>query len=159
MAQLSEGLVPLNKKKHSIKELVAECCDNIKKTSTSHQINYKITDIIPDIFFDFQLIQILLYNLLHNAIEYSPPQSVVDVEVKKLGNWAVISVADQGKGIPEDHLGVIFEKFYRLPDSTSPGIGLGLAIAKTIAELHQGYLKVENLPEKGAEFSLYLPIM
>jgi two-component system sensor histidine kinase KdpD len=69
-----------------------------------------------------------------------------------------LSVSDEGKGIPQDQLDTIFEKFFRLPGATSPGFGLGLSIAKTIAEIHNGYLTVVNREVRGSKFSLYLPL-
>lgn len=158
MARLSEGLVPLKKEKHDIKELIEECCKNSKKSHNAHTITIKIEEHLPFVYIDYYLVQILLYNLILNALEYSPPATYIEIEAKTVQSFLVLSISDEGKGIPEDQLDVIFEKFYRLPDETSPGIGLGLAIAKTIAEIHQGYLKAENLPTKGAKFSLFLPL-
>lgn len=157
MAQLSEGLIPLNKSMYSLRELIEDCCENIEKESHGHRISIKIQEGLPLIMFDFYLIQILLFNLLNNAIVYSPRGSLIEIEGSSTNGYAIVSVSDEGKGIPEDQLEVIFEKFYRLPESTSSGVGLGLAIAKTIAEIHHGFLKAENRPLKGARFSLYLP--
>ena len=157
MAQLSEGLVPLNKRPHKIQDLVYESCESLKKTSEDHTIKIKVPDNLPPISFDFDLIEMLLLNLITNAIYYSPLQSTIEIEVKDSDNYIILSVADEGKGIPENQLDAIFEKFYRLPDSTARGIGLGLSLAKAIANVHHGYLTAENRPEKGAIFSLFLP--
>lgn len=158
MAQLSEGMIPLKKSTQSVQELIEECCNDIKKSKNHHQINITIQEKLPLISFDFYLMQILLYNLLMNAFEYSPPASTIRVEAKTTDGFLIISVSDEGKGIPEDQLNAIFEKFYRLPEETTPGVGLGLAIAKSIADAHHGYLKAENLSSGGAKFSLFLPM-
>jgi len=157
MAQLSEGLVPLNKRLHKIQDLVYECCESLKKTTAEHTMKIKILDSLPSVSFDFDLIEMLLLNLITNAIYYSPLQSTIEIEAKELDNFIILSVADEGKGIPENQKEAIFEKFYRLPDSTARGIGLGLSLAKAIAEIHLGYLTAENRPVKGAIFSLFLP--
>ena len=158
MAHLSEGLIPINKTPNNIHEVVWESCDNLKKALVNHRLELNLQDNLPLISFDFYLIQMLLYNLICNAIENSPPNTTITVEAKKNHGFLLLSVADEGDGIPEDQLSVIFEKFYRKPSASAPGVGLGLAIAKTIAELHEGTIKVENLPEKGARFTLYLPM-
>lgn len=158
MAQLSEGMIPINKSEQNVKELIEECCDTIKMSQNGHKIKIDIQENLPLLAFDFYLIHMLLYNLIMNAMEYSPPLSTIEVEAKKSDSFLILSVADEGNGIPEDQLDIIFEKFYRLPEATSPGMGLGLAIAKTIAEAHHGYLKAENLSPRGAKFSLFLPI-
>lgn len=158
MAQLSEGLIPLNKRLHKIPDLIDECCASLEKTSAEHTIVIKMAEGLPLVSFDFDLIEMLLLNLITNAIYYSPLQTAIEIEAKTTDGFVVLSVADEGKGIPEDQIDAIFEKFYRLPDSKARGIGLGLSLAKAIAEIHQGYLIAENRPIKGAIFSLFLPI-
>jgi two-component system sensor histidine kinase KdpD len=158
MAQLSEGIIPLNKSPQSVQELIEECCDNIKKSKNGHEIVINLQKSLPLVPFDFYLMQILLHNLLTNALEYSPSCSRISVDALTSEKYLVLSVSDEGKGIPEDQINFIFEKFYRLSEAGSPGIGLGLSIAKTIAEAHYGYLKAENLPTAGSKFSLFLPL-
>jgi two-component system sensor histidine kinase KdpD len=158
MAQLSEGMIPLNKSLQNVQELIEECCNSITQSQNGHKIKINIQEKLPLVSFDFYLIHMLLYNLILNAFEYSPPSSTIEVEAKESDGFLILSVTDEGKGIPEDQLDVIFEKFYRLPEEIIPGVGLGLAIAKTIAEVHHGYLKAENLSPKGSKFSLFLPI-
>ncbi len=158
MAQLSEGMLPLNKDLHNIRQLIEYCCDNLKNSLNSHKVKISITEELPLVEFDFQLFEMLLNNLIGNAIEYSPRGSTIEIEAKTSGDFLILSVSDEGKGIPEDQFNVIFEKFYRMPESPAPGVGLGLPIAKTIAEIHQGYLKAENRLTGGAKFSVFLPI-
>ena len=160
MAQLSEGLVPLNKKPYQVPDLLNECVENMKPSSKRNQFILTMDAKLPAVNFDYQLMQILIHNLIRNAIEYSPPESIIEITAKPIDEFVEISVADQGSGIPEDKLDVIFERFYRVSQpKSSPGVGLGLAIARTIAEIHGGYLKAENKPHGGgAKFSLYLPI-
>ena len=158
MAQLSTGQLPLNKERNSIRELVMSCYDNAKKVANEHRIVVQIQENIPLFEFDFVLIEILVSNLLTNAVLYSPPASTIELEAKQYDGTLVVSVADEGKGIPTDMLDTIFEKFYRLPGTSTLGLGLGLSIAKAIAEMHGGKLKAENRKTGGTKFSLYLPI-
>jgi len=156
--QLSEGMIPLRKSRHLIPELFEEYFGKGRRSLDTHPISLIIDDKLPPVSFDEYLMQILIHNLMINAAEHSPAGSKIIVEAKKSDGFLILSVADEGKGIPNDQLENIFEKFYRIPDGFSAGIGLGLSIAKTIAEIHHGTLKAENLPEKGARFSLTMPI-
>lgn len=154
MSLLLRGTISIQKSPHNVKQIMEEWCNNVK----SGQVKVKVQEDLPQVSLDSNLINMLLYNLIMNALEFSPPMSTIEVEAKRCDNFLVLSVSDKGKGIPDDQLNFIFEKFYRLPDATSPGVGLGLAIAKKIAEAHQGFLKAENLSPQGAKFSLFLPI-
>lgn len=158
MAKLSVGLVSPHREKNSIEKLIFSCVDNVDKWLKQQNIKVDIQKNIPLINFDFSLMEILLYNLLFNAIEFSPPNTTIEVEAKIVGNSLILSVMDEGPGIPENMLKSVFEKFYQIPGRHSSGMGLGLAIAKTIADIHKGQLIVENRKERGAKFSLYLPI-
>jgi two-component system sensor histidine kinase KdpD len=129
----------------------------LKKATRNHRLKITVQEGLPLLFCDFYLIEMVLINLMTNAMDNSPEGSTIELEAKASDGFIVLSVADEGRGIPEDQLDAIFEKFYRLPESTSPGLGVGLAISKTIAEIHQGFLKAENRPQGGAKFSLFLP--
>lgn len=157
MAKFSEGLIPINKKEHNVSDLIRECCANFNKPD-DHIFKIDIAPNLPGVPLDLYLIEVLLLNLLNNAVENSPKGSTVEISARIHNGYFELSVADEGKGIPEDQIQAIFEKFYRLPNSTSAGVGLGLTIAKMITELHNGYLTAENRSTGGAKFSLLLPI-
>lgn len=99
-------------------------------------------------------------NLLDNAIKYSDENSTVRLEVRISEAEVVIVVTDRGRGIPREHQGRIFERFYRLDSARSRsvgGTGLGLAIVKHIAQLHHGQARVVSAPGEGSSFSIHLP--
>lgn len=158
MVQLSEGMVPVKESQLQIGPIIKECCEREKDAFKDYRIVYQIHDNLPQVSVDPYLIQILIHNLILNAIEHSPKDSTILVEVKTAEGNLVIQVSDEGNWIPEDQLALIFEKFYRLPKGSSQNVGVGLSIAKTIAELHHGQLKAENLPLKGARFSVLIPL-
>lgn len=157
MADLSEGMIPLKKSEHYINELIEECTQALIPHLDGHSLNITIEENLPPLHLDYYLLQVLLNNILSNAIEYSNPGTPIEITAKKEENAIVVSVTNQGKAIPEDQLSFIFDKFYRLPNEPSPRSGMGLAIAKTIIELHQGTLKAENIPG-GIRFTFTLPI-
>ncbi len=104
-----------------------------------------------------------LRNLLENASNYSPEGSTIVMGASTNGNRLQLTVADQGRGIPEADLPRIFERFYRVDKARSRnerdpgGTGLGLAIVKHLIELHGGRVIAANRPERGAIFTIELP--
>ncbi|MGA1874270.1 MAG: two-component system histidine kinase PnpS [bacterium] len=106
------------------------------------------------------LLEQAVINLIDNAIKYSDAESTVRVEAVRAGRDAVITIRDQGCGIPKEHLSRIFERFYRVDKARSRklgGTGLGLAIVKHIVQTHGGRISVESAPRQGSAFSMYLP--
>jgi two-component system phosphate regulon sensor histidine kinase PhoR len=101
-----------------------------------------------------------LVNLLDNAVKYSPPSSQVFLEAEQQAGELVISVKDEGIGIPSEHLDRIFERFYRVDRSRSHdpgGTGLGLAIVRHIALIHRGTVEVESHAGEGSVFRVRIP--
>ena len=102
----------------------------------------------------------VLRNLVANAGTYAPEGSAIHVDVYKSENRTVISVADDGPGIPDEDAVRVFERFYRVEKSRARdpgGTGLGLAIVKHLVELHGGTVRTENRPTGGARFTIELP--
>lgn len=99
-------------------------------------------------------------NLIDNAVKYSPQGSIVKVDVRREEGRMLISVADNGPGIAAEHLGRVFERFYRVDDARSRGTGgtgLGLAIVRHIALLHGGDVSVTSEVGQGSTFTLSIP--
>ncbi|MGE5593057.1 MAG: ATP-binding protein [Betaproteobacteria bacterium] len=102
----------------------------------------------------------LFLNLLDNAVKHTPAGGNVTAGVARRGGGVEVAVRDTGPGIPPEHLPHIFERFYRVDKARSRsegGVGLGLAIAKHIAELHGGSIRVASAPDKGTVFTVNLP--
>jgi two-component system, OmpR family, phosphate regulon sensor histidine kinase PhoR len=105
----------------------------------------------------------VLRNLLENAVNYSPENGTVVMGSRREGARMLLSVADQGRGIPDADLGRVFERFYRVDKARSRserdpgGTGLGLAIVKHLVELHGGRVKAANSRDRGAVFTVDLP--
>jgi K+-sensing histidine kinase KdpD len=158
MAKLSGGVVSFKKELQDIATLIHTCHKEIQYALKQHHFEVRIAENVPLIACDFSLMNILIHHLLMNAIEYSPPQSAIIVEAGLLDNTFFLSVLDEGRGIPEDVMDRVFEKFYRVHGTVSPGLGLGLAIVKAIAEIHNGEITVRNRSTGGTQFSLLLPL-
>lgn len=103
----------------------------------------------------------LLFNLIYNAIKYTPKDGRIEISLEQSDNWAIIKVIDTGIGIAEEDLPHIFDRFYRVDKARTTGaggVGLGLSICKEIAEAHGGKIEVESEAGKGSVFKVYLPL-
>lgn len=103
----------------------------------------------------------LLWNLLENALRYTPAGGTVSIALRREGKVAELTVSDTGIGIPAEHLPHIFERFYRVDRARSRsqgGTGLGLAIAKQVAAAHGGQIRVRSEPGEGSTFTVALPV-
>ncbi len=157
MEQLSLEAVTIHKKYHNVQHLIQVCVGKLSKHLVHYDLKISVADPFPLIDFDFSLLEILLHNLLLNAIENSPEGTRIEIEAKTTDSHFILSILDEGRGIPPEVRERIFEKFYRIPGTKTEGMGLGLSIAKMIADLHQGYLEVRNRDRIGSIFSLIIP--
>ena len=110
---------------------------------------------------DPDLFDRLVWNLLGNALKFSPRGGSVEIGLTNSHLGAVLEISDNGPGIPEDQLEKIFERFFRTDEARThggetSGTGLGLAIAKAIVELHEGTITAENRPGEGTVFRVTL---
>jgi signal transduction histidine kinase len=119
-----------------------------------------VTGTLPTVRGDAERLRQVLSNLIDNAVKYSPEGGEVRVATRAQNGRVEISVRDRGPGIPPEQQRLIFEKFGRakLGDKTKPGTGLGLFIARSIAEAHGGAIVVDSAPDRGATFTLTLPL-
>ena len=115
---------------------------------------------LPTVRGDAERLRQVLSNLIDNAVKYSPAGGEVRVSTRAENGRVQVAVSDRGPGIPSEQQRLIFEKFGRakLGDKTKPGTGLGLFIARSIAEAHGGAVDVDSVPDRGATFTLTLPL-
>jgi len=145
----------------SLKAVAEQAIERWAKIAKAQKISIK-TDL-SDVSArgDQQILIDLVSILIDNAIKYSPAGAAVSVSSRPKDRGACISVSDQGQGIKASELPHIFERFYRSDKSRSKepgqGYGLGLAIARKIAELHHGFIEVNSTPGHGSTFTLNLP--
>ena len=123
------------------------------------RVSAEVNGALPHLRGDRERLRQVVQNLVDNAVKYSPAGSEVRVSARADDRIVRVEVQDQGPGIPLDDQKLIFEKFGRsvVAGGTKPGTGLGLFIARSIAEAHGGSLHVESAPARGATFTLELP--
>ena len=122
-------------------------------------LRVEIPDGVPRVRGDAERLRQVLGNLIDNAVKYSPAGQPVEVRIARVDGVVHVSVNDRGPGIKADEQRLIFEKFGRVAGTGSkPGTGLGLYIARSIAEAHGGELTVSSAPGRGSTFTLSLPV-
>src|SRR5246127_131922 len=121
----------------------------------SNEISLRKDPSLPEVEHDSDQIHQLLLNLLLNPLQAIDANGKITVSVKPLGANAVVEVADNGRGIPPDHLPNIFRPFYT---TKGDGTGLGLSLARRIVEDHQGRIDVTSAVGKGTTFAVILPL-
>lgn len=161
-----ENLLNMNRLETGMLRLHLDWCDMnelvysaILKVSEDKQydIRFSPDENLPLFRIDSGLIEQALINLIHNAVNHTSLNTKVSVSVMNNEGECMISVSDNGQGIPEQQQAHIFDKFYRLPDSKPGGSGLGLSIVKGLTEAHNGTINVRNRTEGGAIFTMKIP--
>ena len=119
-----------------------------------------VEDSLPAVRGDAQRLEQVLSNLVSNALRYTPAGGSVTVRARAQDDGVRVEVEDTGDGVSEEHLDLVFERFYRADparDRSAPHSGLGLAISKQLVEAHGGRIGVQNAPDAGARFWFWLP--
>ena len=162
ITRTENGTVKLNVQTELVADTVEEALRHIDRDATHRHI---VTDLPEEMLLarmDAGLIVQVLVNLLNNAVKYTPKGARIIVGVRREGDMALIRVEDDGQGVPPGDEGRVFDMFYtgvkRSPDSRR-GIGLGLALCKSIVQAHGGEIGVENIQPHGARFWFTLPIV
>jgi signal transduction histidine kinase len=143
-----------------IAELVRDTVATAQLGQDEVRLLANVHDGLPEIRGDAERLRQVLTNLIDNAVKYSPLGSEVEVHAYPENSRVRIDVHDHGPGIAKEDQRLIFEKFGRVAGTgaTRPGTGLGLFIARSIAEAHGGELEVHSAPDQGATFTLELPL-
>ncbi|VAW42325.1 hypothetical protein MNBD_CHLOROFLEXI01-4251 [hydrothermal vent metagenome] len=162
LARADAGGLPLEKKKVEFDNLLFEVYRQVRLLGKSVEVKVTEVDQVC-IMGDVDRLKQLLLNLISNAMKYTPAGGTVDVSLSKKNGWAYLRVSDTGLGIPEEDLPHIFDRFYRVDKARTReqtgegGAGLGLAIAKWIAQAHGGNIDVSSKVGEGTTFTIILP--
>ena len=159
MARIESGEVKLRRQWHPFEEVVGSALKAAQAALVHHRVEVKLARDLPLVEFDATLIERVLYNLIENACKYTPSATIVTVAAEVSSGNLAVSVSDTGPGIPKGQEESIFEKFTRgTRESSTPGVGLGLAISRAIIEAHHGNIAAHNDPNGGARFTFTLPL-
>jgi two-component system sensor histidine kinase KdpD len=156
MTRLESGTVELRRGWSSLEELVGSALGRLEPVLAGRPVVADVPNDLPLVALDDTLVEQALFNLLENAVKYSPAGSPIEIHVRSSFEAIRIEVADRGAGVNEGDEERVFEKFARGSGDTT-GSGLGLAIVRGIAHAHGGDVRAERRPGGGSVFTLVLP--
>jgi len=161
LARADAGVLRLDFQPMELKKLLQEVCEQMKTVAENHSINlHPILREPVTVRADKEHLRRLLLNLVDNAIKYTPAGGKVTLSLHADNDWASLMISDTGIGLSEDEQQRIFSRFHRATETRSrdeKGVGLGLNIARSIAEAHGGRIDVESTPGQGSTFTIHLP--
>lgn len=160
LSRIEVGEMPLDLDDVSIPQVVTDVLRDFEPVAKSKAITIQAVDLIDvPVRADRHRLEQVLHNLMHNALKFTPKSGDVVIQSHMTDDQQVtITVADTGCGIPPGHQEKVFQKFHRAPSPVQEGVGLGLAITKSLVELHGGRIWVESAPGRGSKFSFTLPV-
>jgi two-component system phosphate regulon sensor histidine kinase PhoR len=161
LSRIESGQAPLRLVPTLVAEVVVPPVDRLRPQAerAGLEITILLPPQVPPVLADTDRARLVLTNLIHNAVKFTPPGGHITVAAKPAGAEVILSVEDTGVGIPAEDLPRIFERFYKADRARSGGgTGLGLAIAKHIVQGHGGRLWAESVEGQGSTFSFTLPV-
>jgi two-component system sensor histidine kinase KdpD len=159
MARIESGEVKLNLQWQPLEEVVGAALEAARAMLQRHVVVVQLPRDLPLVKFDAVLIERVLVNLLENVSKYTPPGTTVTLSAQSSGDRLSVAVADDGPGLPAGREEAVFQKFTRGErESSTPGVGLGLAICRAIVESHQGKISAARRLGGGAIFTFTLPL-
>ena len=158
------GEIPLKREDLDLNELIGELHHQAQLLAMAKDIKVELHALPQPVVLqadNLRLRQVFL-NLLTNAIRYTPDHGTVIIDLAVIQNQVEVTVADTGIGIDNEHLDLIFDRFYRINKTHNRhdgGSGLGLAIVKWIVDAHNGQIRVSSTPGEGSQFTVILPLV
>ncbi|HEX7842922.1 MAG TPA: PAS domain S-box protein, partial [Kofleriaceae bacterium] len=163
VSRITSGKLSLSMGRVDLAAAIRGALDSIRPTAAARRIRL-VENLAPDlgeVYGDADRLQQVIWNLLSNAVKFTPSDGLVELAGSRDGSSVYVVVRDTGRGIPPEHLRVIFERLRQLDSSTTRqhgGLGLGLAIVRYLVEAHGGTVRAESAgPGKGATFTATLP--
>lgn len=163
LSRLESGELPLRREEVALAPLVDEVLSEIRvaRPGAGVELERRVAPDLPPVLADRERIHQVLFNLLDNAVRFTPAGGRVTVTAERRNGAVDVRVADTGPGIAPEHLPRLFERFYRVDPARSAregGTGIGLAIARSVVEAHGGRIWAESTVGKGSVFTFELPV-
>jgi signal transduction histidine kinase len=158
-ARIEGGRMALEVRPHPLESLLRDAADMFSPLAQERGVRLQVESAgdSVSVLADKERVGQVLSNLVGNALKFTPRGGAVTVLAEGLGDLVRLSVADNGPGLPADHLPKIFERFWQAKKTGREGTGLGLYIAKGIVEAHGGQIWAESAPGNGSTFHFTLP--
>ncbi len=163
LSKLESGEVQLRREQVSLGPLVSQVMSEIEVASADRSVELvsEVAGDLPAIEADPERVHQVIFNLVDNAVRFTPEGGEVRIEAHRHDGAVEVTVADTGVGIPADALPRLFERFYRVDSARARGdggTGIGLAIARSVVEAHGGTIRAKSEPGHGSAFTFDLPI-
>ena len=157
-SRLESGVIALHPVPGKLLPMLESAVSQLAPKAAAKNIQISLEATAADAVFDPKWTEEALYNLLDNAVKYTPAGGAVRVTTTAYQMFSAIHISDTGSGIPEEEQPRVFQRFYRGAEhAEAEGIGIGLYLVRQIAEGQGGYVKVSSQMGVGSTFSLYLP--
>lgn len=158
-SRYQNGVQTLQRRPCDLGEMIQQMSQRFTESAEEREVTVlcEVHEPLPQLELDAAQLQRLLDNLTDNALRYSNPGDKIRLQVRRHGEQVIVSVQDEGEGIPFEQQARIFEPFVQV-GRRKGGVGLGLALAREIVQLHGGQLKVHSRPGEGANFYFNLPV-
>lgn len=156
MSRLESGMLRPKKDWCDIIELIYDVVKRVEENGISQKININVNPDIPLFKLDKRMLEQILYNILNNAVQYTPAVSTIQVMAHGHADVLQIIIEDNGPGFPQDEIEEVFEKFYRLKNTKTGGTGLGLSIVKGFTEAMNGTIHLQNISTGGSRFTIHI---
>lgn len=157
MSRLEAGILKPNLDWNDVNELIFTVIQNNKGDAENHTIVFEPNENLPLFKIDNGLVEQILHNIIHNALQHTPGRTIIKIEVKRIMENCQITISDNGAGFPENEINNVFDKFYRLSNTSAGATGLGLSIVKGFTEALGGKIHLENIKKGGAKFIIEIP--
>jgi signal transduction histidine kinase/GAF domain-containing protein len=160
VSRIESGKLSVQAEEIDIKPLLNSLTEELEARSLQQEVEVEVESDAEKIFADKDKLEIILFNLMDNAVKYSPPGSTVKVFARRSDNEIVLGVRDQGQGISEEYLNFIFEPFRKGQSEeygNIKGMGLGLYIVNRLVEAHGGRIEVRSEHGRGSTFIARFP--
>lgn len=160
LSQLDEG-DELMREDVNLLDVARDTCVSLENAAAAKNVKMTLSGSDVTVYGVRRLLCEIIYNLCDNAIKYNKDGGTVKIDVSKSGQNAVVSVSDNGIGIPKSSQSRVFERFYRVDKShskASGGTGLGLSIVKHAVSYHHGKIDLKSSPQKGTTITVTLPL-
>ncbi len=161
LSRLEHGKLTLRQQAVDLRAIVEHVVGEVTLLTDTHELNMILPPNSLIIDGDELRLEQIFHNLLQNAIKYSPAGGSVTIELRHEEQFGVVTITDQGIGIPEEDLPFLFDRFYRATNVSSQqigGLGIGLSIAKELVALHGGTIDVQSVAGHGSTFTLRFPL-
>lgn len=158
-SRYQNGVQTLQRRPCDLGEMIQQLSQRFTERAAEREVTVlcEIHEPLPQLELDAAQLQRLLDNLTDNALRYSNPGDTIRLQARRQGEQVIVSVQDEGEGIPFEQQARIFEPFVQV-GRRKGGVGLGLALAREIVQLHGGQLRVHSRPGEGANFYFSLPV-